>query len=626
MDENRGQATPSNRFIIVLARPSVLLAIGLLLLNDHCLKAHYPGVLTGKISDLAGLFFFPLLIAAFLGPLLARPCWRGRRLSADPVMMVALALAGGWFVALKATTPSNAWAVGWLNRLTGQSNLVVADPSDLVALAVLPLTWHTWRRTAVPPPRRRLDRRGLAALGVASLAVLATSPIEHLSAAKVIPDPHTSGRVYAFLVGVWQTEADHGPYQLFLSNDDGDTWDNPRQTDGRFQAQGSYQTSSAVIAFDPSTPGVVYLGGTNGLQKSTDDGDTWMPLLPGVPISRVHDIAVAPTDPNRVFVVAQPTPDLRAESIVVGSSDGGLTADWVADRPSARLNTITIHPTDADTIFVAGDGVFRSTDNGETWQELAAPARISGATGIAASFLKPNTIYITAKGDIWRSDDGGATWQIDKHRSVDEPGETAFYAWDVAASSRPPYRVYVAAGERGIETWTPSRMLFFDTGRWRTTSKGLRVADEGWITPGNMLEDIFAAFFRPVTVLTLMALIAGHAYFLWRSGQGGGVDLSAYRASRTSLILVTAGLVAFLLPAVVVVPMFVGGLLTAVDEFMVLFATISLVVVSLLANSIYRREPSRRGKRNRTAAVLFALLATLTFLATLGEAVRYYVL
>jgi hypothetical protein len=50
---------PSNRFLIVLTRPSVLLAIGLLLLNDHFLKAHYPGVLTGRISDLAGPFFCP---------------------------------------------------------------------------------------------------------------------------------------------------------------------------------------------------------------------------------------------------------------------------------------------------------------------------------------------------------------------------------------------------------------------------------------------------------------------------------------------------------------------------------------------------------------------------------------
>jgi hypothetical protein len=47
-----------------LARPIPIAAIALLVVNDHVLKAAYPGLVTGKLSDLAGLVFFPLLLAA----------------------------------------------------------------------------------------------------------------------------------------------------------------------------------------------------------------------------------------------------------------------------------------------------------------------------------------------------------------------------------------------------------------------------------------------------------------------------------------------------------------------------------------------------------------------------------
>src|SRR5262249_23942101 len=47
-----------------LTRPIAIAAIALLVVNDHVLKAAYPGFVTGKLSDFAGLMFFPLLLAA----------------------------------------------------------------------------------------------------------------------------------------------------------------------------------------------------------------------------------------------------------------------------------------------------------------------------------------------------------------------------------------------------------------------------------------------------------------------------------------------------------------------------------------------------------------------------------
>src|SRR3990170_5839611 len=50
-----------------LGHPLTLACIGLLLVNDHFLKRLYPSTLTGKLSDFAGLFFFPFLLTALLG-------------------------------------------------------------------------------------------------------------------------------------------------------------------------------------------------------------------------------------------------------------------------------------------------------------------------------------------------------------------------------------------------------------------------------------------------------------------------------------------------------------------------------------------------------------------------------
>ncbi|MBN2007155.1 MAG: hypothetical protein JXA21_27640, partial [Anaerolineae bacterium] len=55
-----------------LTHPLCWLAVGLLLLNDHVLKRAAPSALTGKLSDFAGLFFFPFLAAAVAGLLLER--------------------------------------------------------------------------------------------------------------------------------------------------------------------------------------------------------------------------------------------------------------------------------------------------------------------------------------------------------------------------------------------------------------------------------------------------------------------------------------------------------------------------------------------------------------------------
>lgn len=127
-------------------------ALTLLLLNDFVLKAHLGGPLTGKLSDFAGLFLFTAFWAALLP---------GRRRT------VGAAVALAW-IAWKS--PLAAPAIEAWNRLTGLTLARVADPTDLVALLVVPLALRPRRTATLPPLTRRAARPVMAALSMFAFA------------------------------------------------------------------------------------------------------------------------------------------------------------------------------------------------------------------------------------------------------------------------------------------------------------------------------------------------------------------------------------------------------------------------------------------------------------------------
>ncbi|NJN44377.1 MAG: hypothetical protein HC806_06415 [Anaerolineae bacterium] len=88
-----------------LSHPLSLFSIVILLVNDHVLKVVAPSSLTGKLSDFAGLFFFPFLLAGVLALI-------GERLGIRPrsIARAAFGLTAFWFAGIK-TMP-------WLNALT----------------------------------------------------------------------------------------------------------------------------------------------------------------------------------------------------------------------------------------------------------------------------------------------------------------------------------------------------------------------------------------------------------------------------------------------------------------------------------------------------------------------------
>ncbi len=135
-----------------LLNPVTLVALGLLVLNDHVLKAAWPGPVTGKLSDLAGLVFFPILLLSAWELILAlMGRWRGPTVRA---LAIAVAVSTAGFIVTK-TVPSAAEGAGWMLGLAQwllalpirvlaglplppvTGTIIVADPTDLLALPAL---------------------------------------------------------------------------------------------------------------------------------------------------------------------------------------------------------------------------------------------------------------------------------------------------------------------------------------------------------------------------------------------------------------------------------------------------------------------------------------------------------
>lgn len=149
--------TPRNKNLIL--NPIFLTGLMVLVINDHWLKMRYPGVLTGKLSDFAGVLIFALFLAYVC------PRWA----KAMPLV------TGLWFIFWKS--PASTTFIDWYNTWAPIRITRIVDYSDLVALVMLLPAGYIIRRTE-SPSEPFVNRRTVAALLIipCTLAFMATSP------------------------------------------------------------------------------------------------------------------------------------------------------------------------------------------------------------------------------------------------------------------------------------------------------------------------------------------------------------------------------------------------------------------------------------------------------------------
>jgi hypothetical protein len=240
-----------------LRHPATFISIVLLLLNDHVFKLLYPSWATGKLSDFAGLFFFPFVMAAALGLGTVRPHYSVRRTG-----WVAFGLTGILFALIKTTPWGNGFTQDVVSMLLGFRVQIILDPTDLIALLALLPAWRLWDRVEASHPRPV----AWGALALAALATVATSP--PIPIPRVMHVASADGIVYAELA-----TADYNKGNTYAqSQDGGQTWGQ-----GMNVPRGIFQEKTqSVVLCDPNRASLCFrIAQKSQVDESDDGGKTW---------------------------------------------------------------------------------------------------------------------------------------------------------------------------------------------------------------------------------------------------------------------------------------------------------------------------------------------------------------
>ncbi len=249
MKENRAFRTS----LACLQHPVSLLCIGLLLLNDHVLKTAIPSWLTGKLSDFAGLFFFPFIMAAGLSLLFGRS-----RLDSEQIGYLSFGIVAAWFAALKTLPAANALTAQFAGILLGTPCTFALDATDLMALLALWPAWILWNRQESESPRRV----AYLALCAGAIAATATSPAAMPTSIERFG--YQDGVVYA---------ANYGG--ILESRDSGMSWDYC-DASCRDLSLPTQPPTLPISVCDPDSPKTCYrITGSPNIETSSDGGKTW---------------------------------------------------------------------------------------------------------------------------------------------------------------------------------------------------------------------------------------------------------------------------------------------------------------------------------------------------------------
>ncbi len=243
------------RSLACIQHPATLLSIALLLLNDHLLKALAPSWITGKLSDFAGLFFFPFIVAALLSLLLEKA-----RLSVRQIGALAFTLVAAGFLLLKTAVSFNALAGELVSAVLGRPAAFALDLTDLIALAALIPAWGLWSTRGQAPNRRF----AYAALCIGALAAVATSPAPMPASVDFLV--YDSGVIYASVEN----------YTAYRSLDYGQTWIPCNDNECPAVPGINMPRRLPITVCDPDSPQYCFrITGKATIEQSTDGGKNW---------------------------------------------------------------------------------------------------------------------------------------------------------------------------------------------------------------------------------------------------------------------------------------------------------------------------------------------------------------
>ncbi len=243
----------------------------------------------------------------------------------------------------------------------------------------------------------------------------------------------------------------------------------------------------------PSQPNVFYMGAVNGGVWKTDDfGRTWTPIFDAQPTQSIGAIAVAPSDPNIVYVSSGEglaRPDLSVGDGIYKSTDAGKTWTHLGLRDGRGIPALAVDPRDANRVFAAvlghpyganeERGIFLSTDGGENWQKVISKGENIGGSDVEIDPSNPDVVYASlwevrlgpwedgnqynrTGGGLFKSTDGGKTW-----RSLTNGLPKGIIQIDVAIAASQSSRLYATVASEHADNSPGS-----DLGIYRSEDAG----------------------------------------------------------------------------------------------------------------------------------------------------------
>ncbi|MDJ0655997.1 MAG: hypothetical protein QNJ40_17670 [Xanthomonadales bacterium] len=200
--------------------------------------------------------------------------------------------------------------------------------------------------------------------------------------------------------------------------------------------QGGRVVDIEVVPGQPYTFYAAYASG--GLWKTSNNGVTFAPVFDQQPSIIMGDVAVDPNQPETVWVGTGENNASRSSYGGMGvyrSDDGGGSWRYMGLGDTDRIGRILVDPRDSNRVFVASSGklytpggkrgLYRSTDGGESWEEILPGGQWTGFVDLVFKPGDPDTLYAAAwerqrrpwnfveggEGSaVWKSTDGGDSW------------------------------------------------------------------------------------------------------------------------------------------------------------------------------------------------------------------------
>ena len=193
------------------------------------------------------------------------------------------------------------------------------------------------------------------------------------------------------------------------------------------------------LAIHPNKPNTWYVAvASGGLWKTVNSGTTWQPIFDNYGSYSLGCVTLDPNNPSTVWVGTGENVGGRhigfGDGVYVSYNNGGSFKN-MGLKDSEHISKIIVHPHDSNVIFVASQGplwsdggqrgIYKSTDGGETWNQVLAKGPWTGATDLIIDPENPNVLYAAMhqrhrtvaallnggpETGIHKSTDGGETW------------------------------------------------------------------------------------------------------------------------------------------------------------------------------------------------------------------------